>query len=65
MNLPKELNVFNPKFKDGYLKVNYDKNVNSLKEIIDILNKNKISFKEINTYESDLEDIFLKLIKSS
>ena len=65
VNLPKELNVFNPKFKDGYLKVNYDKNVNSLKEIIDILNKNKISFKEINTYERDLEDIFLKLIKSS
>ena len=65
VNLPEELNIFNPKFKDGYLKVNYDKNVNSLKEIIDILNKNKISFKEINTYESDLEDIFLKLIKSS
>jgi len=65
VNLPEELNIFNPKFKDGYLKVNYDKNVNSLKEIIDILNKNKISFKEINTYESDLEDIFLELIKSS
>ena len=35
----------------------------SLKEIIDILNKNKISFQEINTFESDLEDIFLKLVK--
>ena len=28
-----------------------------------IINKNKISFQEINTYESDLEDIFLKLVK--
>ena len=35
----------------------------SLKEIIDILNKNKIIFQEINTFESDLK-IFLKKVKS-
>ena len=36
-----------------------------LKEIIDILNINKISFTEINTYESDLEDVFLDLVKNN
>jgi ABC-2 type transport system ATP-binding protein len=61
--LPNELKNYNPKIENGYLKITYDKNTTSLKEIIDILNKNKISFQEINTYESDLEDIFLKLVK--
>ena len=37
----------------------------TLKEIINILNENKISFNEINTYESDLEDVFLDLIKNN
>ena len=44
-------------------KIRYDKNITTLKKIIDLLNKNKISFQEINTFESDLEDIFLKLVK--
>ena len=35
------------------------------KEIIDLLNKEKILFNEINTYESDLEDVFLDLIKNN
>ena len=61
--LPNELNKYSPKVENGNLKVTYDKNTTSLKEIIDLLNKNKISFQEINTYESDLEDIFLKLVK--
>ena len=61
--LPNELKKYNPKFENGNLKITYDKNITSLKEIIDILNKNKISFQEINTFESDLEDIFLKLVK--
>jgi len=61
--LPNELKNYNPKIENGNLKITYDKNTTSLKEIIDILNKNKISFQEINTFESDLEDIFLKLVK--
>ena len=61
--LPNELKNYNPKIENGNLRVTYDKNNTSLKEIIEILNKNKISFQEINTFESDLEDIFLKLIK--
>ena len=65
ITIPDELKNFNPKFENGYLKITYDKNINTLKEIIDILNKKKIFFQEINTYESDLEDIFLKLVKNS
>ena len=63
--IPNELKNFNPKIENSNLKITYDKNTTSLKEIIDILNKNKISFEEINTYESDLEDIFLKLVKGA
>ena len=61
--IPNELKNLNPKIENSNLKITYDKNTTSLKEIIDILNKNKISFQEINTFESDLEDIFLKLVK--
>ena len=32
-------------------------------EIINILHENKITFVEINTYESDLKDVFINLIK--
>ena len=62
--MPKELFEFIPKIEKSNLIVTYDKNKTSLKYIIDILNKNQIVFNEINTYESDLEDIFLKLVKS-
>ena len=34
----------------------------NIKMIIDILNNSKIEFKEINTIESGLEDVFLKVI---
>ena len=63
--IPNELNKFKPQIMDAGLKVTYDKNITSLKKIIDILNNNGILFQEINTYESDLEDIFLKLVKDS
>ena len=63
--IPYELNQFKTEIVDGNLKITYDKNITSLKKIIDILNINKISFQEINTYESDLEDIFLKLVKNN
>ena len=65
IKIPIELKKFNPVIEDNYLKITYDKNIASLKEIIEIFNRNKIPFQEINTYESDLEDIFLKLVKNS
>ena len=56
---------FDISLNDNQLTVNYDKNLIQLKTIIEILNLNKITFSEINTYESDLEDIFLDLIKKN
>ena len=62
--IPKELEKFNPIKEDSKLTIQYDKNKNNLKEIINILDIKNIKFCEINTYESDLEDVFLKLIKN-
>ena len=64
ISIPNELKNYSPKIENGNLKVTYDKNTTSLKEIIELLNENKILFQEINTYESDLEDIFLKLVNN-
>tara|TARA_B100001057_G_scaffold249360_1_gene249648 strand:+ start:292 stop:1230 length:939 start_codon:yes stop_codon:yes gene_type:complete len=63
--IPTDLEQFNP-IKDGSkLTLKYDKNKTNLKSIINILNQNQIDFKEINTFESDLEDVFLKLVKKN
>ena len=64
IKIPNDLKKYNPLIVDNKLSVNYDKKITKLKEIIDILNKNEISFYEINTYESDLEDVFMNLIKT-
>ena len=62
---PKKLDEFKP-IKDGSrLTLQYDKNKTNLKAIIDILAEEKIQFSEINTFESDLEDVFLKLVKKN
>ena len=62
-DIPEILYQFQPRKNGSKLTVQYDKNKTNLKSIIDLLNKNNINFKEINTYESDLEDVFLKLVK--
>ena len=59
--IPKELIKYQAEINDHKLILNYDKKTTKIKEIIEILNKNKIIFDEINTYESDLEDVFLDL----
>ena len=63
--VPSSLVKFNVSLNENILTVNYDKNLIQLKTIIEILNLNKITFNEINTYESDLEDVFLDLIKKN
>tara|TARA_B100000575_G_scaffold167494_1_gene133974 strand:- start:945 stop:1871 length:927 start_codon:yes stop_codon:yes gene_type:complete len=60
--IPKELKEFKPVIDNGVLKLSYDKNKTNIKKIIDIFNRNKIDFKEINTFEGDLEDVFLKVV---
>ena len=62
IDIPKDLKDFNPVIDNGVLKLSYDKNKTNIKKIIDILNRNKIDFKEINTFEGDLEDVFLKVV---
>ena len=63
--IPSELNQFNPHLNNGILKMSYDKNKTNIKKIIDIMIQNKIEFKEINTLEGDLEDVFLKVINNN
>ena len=63
--IPNDLEKFQPKKDGNKLTITYDKKTTNLKNIIDILAKRKINFQEINTYESDLEDVFLKLIKKN
>ena len=65
ISIPKDLDKYNPILKENNLIINYDKQKTTLKSIINILNNNKINFKEINTYESDLEDIFMKIINEN
>ena len=63
IKIPDLLKKFNPVIEKNKLLLKYDKNKIKLKEIINILNNNQISFNEINTYESDLKDVFINLIK--
>ena len=64
VQIPNDLKKYNPIIDNNNLLVNYDKKITQLKEIINILNLNNITFNEINTYESDLEDVFLNLINN-
>ena len=62
INIPRDLNEFKPVISNKILKLSYDKNKTNIKNIIDILNKNQIEFIEINTFEGDLEDVFIKVV---
>jgi len=63
VKIPDSLIKFNPVMEKNKLLLNYDKKTTKLKEIINILNNHQISFNEINTYESNLKDVFINLIK--
>tara|TARA_B100001057_G_scaffold11209_1_gene10658 strand:- start:480 stop:1418 length:939 start_codon:yes stop_codon:yes gene_type:complete len=65
VEIPKELNEFKPIINNEILKLSYDKNKTNIKQIIDILDSNKIKFKEINTFEGDLEDVFRKVVNKN
>ena len=61
--IPNQLNDYKPVLANNILKLSYDKNKTNIKNIIDILYSNQIKFKEINTSEGDLEDVFIKVTK--
>jgi len=65
INIPKELDEFDPVINNGVLKMTYDKNKTNIRKIIDILDSKQIKFKEINTFEGDLEDVFIKVVKKN
>tara|TARA_B100000287_G_C20582398_1_gene760885 strand:- start:416 stop:1351 length:936 start_codon:yes stop_codon:yes gene_type:complete len=60
--IPSALNKFNPTLSNGKLNLIYDKSEISINNIIKILNELNIDFSEMNTYESNLEDVFKKLV---
>ena len=60
--IPKELFQFNPNVENNKLILSYDKSEVSINNIINILDEKNIIFSEMNTYESNLEDVFKKLI---
>ena len=62
--IPNKLETYEASIKNNILTLSYEKNKVDLKIIINILNENNIIFKEIDTYENDLEDIFIDLIKN-
>lgn len=62
--IPDKLEVYGAYIQNNMLTLSYEKNKIDLKLIINILNENNIIFKEIDTYENDLEDIFIDLIKN-
>ena len=64
-DFPEKLKQFNPIINENKLTIKYDKNLIKLNNIIEILNNNNISFSEINTFEGDLEDVFLNLIENN
>ena len=63
--IPIELLQFNPKVEKNRLTLSYDKSKVSLGNIINILNRHNIVFLEMSTYESNLENVFTKLISSN
>ena len=61
--LPQSLSEYNAFLNDGVLTLTYDKKKVKLKTILKILSENNITFDEINTKESDLEDAFIELTR--
>jgi len=60
--IPSKLLQYNPHVNNQKLHLTYDKSTVSINDIIKILDESNIAFSEMNTYESNLEDVFKKLI---
>ena len=61
VQIPKSFEKLDVSIKKNDMFISYDKQLTTIVEIIKILNKENINFTEIETFESDLEDVFLKL----
>ena len=61
VKIPKSFEKLDVTIKKNEMLISYDKQLTTIVDIIKILNKENINFTEIETFESDLEDVFLKL----
>ena len=61
--LPSQIKKFCTKYSNSSVTLKFRKSEISTAEILRIFINKKFKFKEISTKESDLEDIFLKLLK--
>ncbi len=64
-NLPDDLLEYKPILENKKLTLTYDKSKVSLNKIINTLNSHNIIFLEMSTYESNLENVFTKLVSSN
>ena len=60
--IPSNLLQFKPIIINVKLHLTYDHTKISINKIIQLLDEFNITFSEMNTYESNLEDVFKKLI---
>ena len=69
LEIPDALLKFNMQLEDKGTKLVFihdpEKSTNEISELLDSLKENNISFKDINTYKSSLEEIFIQLVKES
>ena len=64
VNLPEKIQKFCVKKKDNSVILKYKKSQTNTAELIKELSDTKLGLKDISTKESDLEDIFIKLLKN-
>ena len=63
--IPDQIKKYNPELIDDRLSIQYDKSQTNINEIINDLKDSNILFKEINTFEPDLEDVFIQLTRKN
>lgn len=63
--IPEPIKKYNPELNNNRLSIQYDKSKTNINEIINDLKDSNIFFKEINTFEPDLEDVFIQLTRKN
>ena len=63
--IPDSLKKYDLSIDNKILKLKYEKGNDTLNNIIKDLNYASIKFKEINTYDTNLEDVFTELTKNN
>ena len=64
-DVPGPIKKYNPELNNDRLSIQYDKSETNINKIINDLKDSNILFKEINTFEPDLEDVFIQLTRKN